>query len=177
MDMVLLTTSKSENSLNAIVDDARLKWRIGESLVAGQLLFDALPERDIADWSLSILELAIKWIPAPRVVLRLARDARQPSFFSPTPRQHFEAIRKLTLKLDRLKSHSPSQECTLNLCYLAENVAKVLANLRSRGAEAEFDDDSGWWIVRCLHECAQCVDSIEFFDECEMLLFGETNQV
>jgi hypothetical protein len=161
---------KSESSMNAL-DDARLKWQKGESLDAGRLLFDAVPNSEITDWSLGILELAIKWIPAPAVVLRLARSGRQPSIFSPTPRQHFDAIRTLTLRLERLKSRSHSQECVSNLCYLAENVAKVLANARSKGDETEFDEDAGWWIIRCLYDCAQCQSSKEFFDECEKLLF------
>ncbi len=174
--MVRLTTLKSESNLNAVVDDARLKWQKGESLIAGRLLFDTVPNGDIANWSLSILELAMKWIPAPSVVLRLLRSERQASFFNPTPRQHFEAIRKVTLKFERLSSRSHSQECVSSLCYLAENVAKVLANARNKGDERDFDEDAGWWIVRCLYECAKCQGSQEFLSECEKLLFEKRTE-
>ncbi len=159
--------------MNAALDDARKQWQAGEPLVAGQLLFEAVPTSNIAEWSLRILDLAMKWIPAPSPVRRLAKIKGRWSLFSPTPRQHFEAIRNLTMKLDALESRSQSEVCISNLCYLAENIAKVLANSRNRSDEPEFDEDSGWWIVSCLYACAKCVGSQQFFDECEQLLFSE----
>lgn len=162
----------SENRMNASLRDARARWRAGEALEAGRLLIETMPDENIVNWSLKILHLGVTWIPAPTAVTRLAEQKRQLGLFRVTPRQHFETIRRLTLKYEASKIRTKTESSILSLCYLAENVAKVLCNSSKTDDELEFDEDSGWWIVRCLYDCAQSVGSNEFFDECEQLLFG-----
>jgi hypothetical protein len=163
------------NDLNVILENAHNKWRAAEPLVAGRILFESIPTENVSEWSLTILKLAMKWIPPPSAVKRLARIDNRWRFFGATPRQHFDSIRKVTLRLESLDDQSQSQVCASNLCYLAENVAKTLANAMRRDRELEFDDDSGWWIVSCLYDCAKSVGNQQFFDECEQLLFGQIN--
>jgi hypothetical protein len=161
------------SDLSSVLEDAFKKWQSAEPLVAGRILFESIPSANIAKWSLSILELASKWIPPPTAVERLIRNKGRWSLFGGTYRQHFEAIRRVTLKLEAMVVQSQSQACLVNLCYLAENVAKAIANSTRGDEELEFDEDSGWWIVSCLYDCAKCVGSRQFFDECEQKLFVE----
>ena len=68
-------------------------------------------------------------------------------------KESFNRIRVLTLSLESASRswERPSNE--LILSYIAENVAKVIYN--ECLSDDAFDEDSGWWIVRCLHDLTQ----------------------
>ena len=173
MELGLEDLAVSNGDFNSVLDDAYKKWQSAEPLVAGRILFESIPPSNIAKWSLSILELASKWIRPPTAVERLIRSNGRQSLFGATYRQHFEAIRRVTLRLEGVLVQNQSQACLVNLCYLAENVAKSISNSTRGDEELEFDEDSGWWIVSCLYDCAKCVGSRQFMDECEERLFRE----
>lgn len=152
-------------------DLAAKYWSSGESLKASQLLYGEVPAADRVSWSFALLELSVRWLNGERMHSNLLDLRDSPSRWV-RARRLFEKIRSRTLRLEGRKSLDDASRALLNVCYLSENVAKVVYN--STNPIDEFDEDAGSWIAHCLWHCTQCCPSPNFKQEAEVLLFGRT---
>ena len=126
-------------------------WLGGDPLKAGELIFESLHADDRPGWAAGILRLVLERTkvrsPAIDHILYVADRARKWK----GAHAAFSAARREVLILDklaRLGGLAEDQKTRLHVLALAELVAKVTYN--AIDPPDEFDEDSGWWIARCL---------------------------
>lgn len=137
-----------------ICDDAVVRayelWENGESFRAAGILFEKLPSALRPIWAARIMRLVHgkSRLRSSRIE-RACQVADSPSEWK-NAHAIFTSLREETLKLDRLRAIGLTEEQELlgNLLSLAELVAKVTYN--ATNPPDQFDDDSGFWIGRCL---------------------------
>ncbi len=142
-----------------VIAQAQAHWGSGRILDAGQLLFDVIPRSKQPAWAAKILSVAAELLgtkePAIDEVLQISRDTNRWR----EGRQVFEQLRWCTLREEGRWFRTNRRKRRLHLLYLAENVAKVTYNA-SLPPDA-FDEDAGWWVVRCFHDCIKILDGKE----------------
>ena len=131
---------------------ARKQWFEGDSLEAGRLLFERIPLGKRAAWACRLLERAVRAVGMSSHLYDELIALPQPEWIK--AKGCFERIRNQTLALESNSYSWRPPSIELILSYIAENVAKVVYN--ECETDDEFDEDSGWWVVRCL---ADLVDS------------------
>jgi hypothetical protein len=123
-----------------------------DPLAAGVAIYSSVPNDRRPEWAANILAACcqrVGTVPKPvQCVIDLASDAKK------WKRAHhaFSGVRQLTLAAEK----KPIQKREHSVLYVAENAAKVIYN--ASGSSAQFDEDSGAWLVRCAKEFADCED-------------------
>ena len=140
------------NSLANAYDE----WRSGDALAAGEAIWIDLEQIKRIDWAKGILaetaRLSRQQFEVIDMLLSLG-DSREELA---TAKSCFSFIRRRVLEVEAKLTKSLTDDCLVRLLYLAENVAKVLYN-ESQPSD-EFDDDVGWWVVKCARDCAEYLD-------------------
>jgi hypothetical protein len=145
------------------LERAAEQWRGGQPLEAGRIIFDNLQPAMRPTWASRILRSVVE---KSRVrfspIEEILRIADNPTEWG---KAHgaFSLLRKSTLNLERLQSKSREETLLLSHLYLAENVAKVIYNA-THPSDA-FDEESGWWIARCLKDVLDLLDDEDFSEE------------
>jgi len=156
-----------------VLEIARHHWDRSEALAAGRLIFESLPPEVRSPWAINILNFVRNAQRLKiRSIERLVGVAFHPENWK-SIKPLFSEIRNETLQLEQRPTRSRDEELVLCQLYLAENVAKVIYN--ATGPMDEFDDDSGWWIAKCL-KC--CVDQVgdEQFAKAAWSVLSDKNQ-
>lgn len=142
-----------------IVIRARRYWSKGQTLRAGILIFENLPNETRPQWASNILRLAVERNGIKsEVIENVISIANSPDEWGKA-HDVFSAVRDKTLQVDQW---GPHPQRTLLQCHLvlAELVAKVTYN--ATNPPDEFDEDSGWWIAPCLKHILDLVDDEAF---------------
>jgi hypothetical protein len=135
-------------------------WQAGKELEAGRAVFEAIPEEARPGWAARILKAVVARTglrsPAIDRIIWVAGDSRT------WLQGHaaFQAARNETLRLDEIPARSPAEELMLHQVVLAELVAKVTYN--ATNPEDGFNEDSGWWIGRCLRDVLEAAGDADF---------------
>ena len=157
---------------NEILSEALALWKKGDALEAGKLIFENLPAETRPQWAARVLRLVVDRTRIKSEPVELAIDiANTPADWG---KAHgaFSTVRKATLNLERQKSLNPRQALLLNQLYLAESVAKVAYN--ATNPWDGFDEDSGWWIARCLKDILDSLNDEKFSASAwAVLAFGD----
>jgi len=139
-----------------LMEEAYKLWSSGNSLEAGRLIYDQIPNDERPSWAAEILDLCrglIPRVPEIDAIHEIASDrSRWPEAF-----ESFRSVRQLTLKAERSSS---IDAVYASILFVTENVAKVTYNA-SHGP-APFDHDAGCWLVCNLHHIADLVGTHEF---------------
>jgi hypothetical protein len=156
------------------VEAIRTLWDSQPELAA-QMIDAAMPDRLRPKWAADILETAtsrLSRVPAAvKKVINLGR-ARPRWWWNPLRGAHaaFVAVRNLTLREERRKSHPPEY---MGVLMVAECAAKVIYNASGAtdfDVPAPFDEDSGEWLIRNLLWLKTQCDSTEFSLQCWSVL-------
>jgi serine/threonine protein kinase len=164
-------------------------WRRGQTLQAGRLIFENLPNKERPKWAARILRLVLaksgvrashfevvfpKWGAKilesilPRIGVRsvlfeqVLHIADDPSQWGQGHRA-FDKLRESRLRLEskrELWGLSKEQELLVRIVALAELLAKVTYN--ATDPPDPFDKDSGWWIAACLRDFVDELGDEEF---------------
>lgn len=135
-------------------------WQKGQTLSAGQLLFDSIPVEARPQWAARVMRVVIDRTGVKSHAIEHAiRIANTPNEWYKA-HDAFSTLRKATLELDDIKPLSMKQSLLLKHLLLAELVAKVTYN--STNPPDDFDADSGWWIAPCLKDILDSVNDEEF---------------
>jgi len=139
-----------------LMEEAYMHWSSGNSIEAGRLIYDQIPNDERPSWAAEILDLCrglIPRVPEIDAIYEIASDrSRWPEAY-----ESFRSVRQLTLDAERSSS---TDSVYAGILFVTENVAKVAYNA-SRGP-APFDHDAGWWLVSNLHHIADLVGTPEF---------------
>lgn len=138
---------------------ARACWAKRQHLEAGQLLFERIPQNDVPSWAARVLQAAIEHSRIQHrlfnVVLECAAD---PAKWD-NGHQVFSKVRKEILKP---KPSTEVQRKTYLLLFVAELVAKLTYNASS--PLGPFDDDTGFWLLKCSVDFAEETRSLTLMD-------------
>jgi hypothetical protein len=136
-------------------------WRDGRTLEAGRLIFENLSPDVRPKWAANILASVVKRTGVKSSPIEhILQIANHPSEWN-KGHDAFSSARRLTLELDRLGERRSAEQTLLRrLLFLAELVAKVTYN--ATNPTDEFDEDSGWWIARCLKDVLELLGDDEF---------------
>lgn len=134
-------------------------WSSGNSLLAGRMIFESIPNHLRPKWAAGILRLILarSGIQSP-LFDKVIRTAENPAVWVNGHRV-FSAVRDEVLKYDLPRQHGLLY---YTLC-LAELVAKVTYN--ATNPPDEFDEDSGWYIVPTVRGFVDRVWSDEDFSK------------
>lgn len=135
---------------SSVLTLAKKQWFEGDSLEAGRLLFERIPPGKRAAWACRLLEMAVRAVGMSSHLYDELIALPQPEWIN--AKECFERIRNQTLALESSTYSWRPSSIELSLSYIAECVAKVVYN--ECETDDEFDEDSGWWIVRCLADLA-----------------------
>lgn len=129
----------------------------GEYLRVGKLICDR--NKASAEWASGVLSRAKQIAGASEPPVNAILDAIVDAGIHRTSgsKELFRKLRKQTHRFDEMVDWTKVQSVMHSLCILGENVAKVVAN---EVDGAEFDEDSGHWIVWNVYEivCALGID-------------------
>jgi hypothetical protein len=139
-----------------LMDDAYRRWSSGDTLKAGRLIYEQLPNDRRPLWAASILNLCRSLIQRVSEIDAVHEIASNPSRWKEA-HAAFWPIRDLTLKAERSNSTDPVYEGVL---HVTENTAKVTYN--ASGEPIPFDEDAGWWLVSNLRYLIDKVNDAEF---------------
>jgi hypothetical protein len=147
---------KNKQALAKATED----WEAGRTEQAGRLIFENIPVDDRVPWASSILEFVVNRtglkIPAIDDCLSVAK---RPVKWTKA-KEIFNALRAVTLQLEKTKSRTKQQDIRLGQVLLAELVAKIIYN--ETDPLGPFDEDSGWWIAPNLKYCLDLIGDDEF---------------
>lgn len=138
----------------------------GESLQAGRIVFQSIESANRPAWSASILESVAR---RNRLALReylydieQVIDTARNSQLWPQSHVLFCRIRQHIIDLEKRDRGHCTQfiECAL---LLAELVAKISYN--ETDPVDPFDDDTGWWIVKVVHDMETLLRDKEYMDQ------------
>lgn len=123
-------------------------WQAGETVEAGRVIFERVPEDARPAWAAGILRAII----ARTGISSAAIEGVLQVVAGPWSQAHqaFDAARDESFKLEKVSGALPTERLPLRVVLLAELVAKVTYNATK--PDDEFDEDSGWWIGSCLRE-------------------------
>jgi hypothetical protein len=139
--------------------DALDFWRKGCFLDAGRLVFEALASENRPIWCCDVLRFAAAKLGAPvPIAERVLEAGTKPSEW-PEAKALFSEVRQETINLEGMQRLSRNERATLRLLYLTELVAKVLYNCTD--PLDPFDEDSGWWIAKCLKEFLESFEGVD----------------
>jgi hypothetical protein len=128
--------------------NAHEMWRSGQSLTAGEIVFNSVREEERPRWAACVLEYALQLSGVSDAelqdVIAMANDRTRWK----DGHLKFNAIRKSTIKLDSRLIRTKAVNTRNAIYCLAELVLKVTYNATS--PSDEFDEDSGAWVLACL---------------------------
>lgn len=139
---------------------ARSLWNEGQTLEAGELIFESLPTEIRTQWANNILRLVVERTGIKSAAIESVISIADCPDDWGKAHDAFSAVRAKALKLEGPAALNPQQTLLLHDLYLAELVAKVTYN--ATNPPDEFDEDSGWWIARCLKDILNLVNDKTF---------------
>lgn len=142
-----------------LLSEAMREWNAARPLEAGNLICEHLQPRERPGWAAGALELVCRRfspVAAVETVLRLAHD---PSRWR-EGHAAFQAVRRLTLQVERCVTSEAIDPQQYAFLLLAENTAKVTYN--ASGAPCPFDLISGARVAAHLHRLADLANEPEF---------------
>jgi len=138
-------------------------WTSGDELIAGQELYDSIPNDNRPLWVAAILAFSIKEsaldLAPVNDVLDIAQDERRWR----EAHQAFGAVRDLTLKTESGRYSATY----VALLFVAEIAAKVTYN--ASGEPAPFDEDSGAWMAKNFRHFATVCEGANESDAWKLL--------
>jgi len=150
---------------------ARERWRKGQTLDAGQLIFNSIPIETRPQWAARVLRLVVdRTAVKSHAIEHAIRIANAPDKWGKA-HDAFSTLRDATLELEDQRSLGIKQTLLLKHLLLAELVAKVTYN--STNPPDEFDEDSGWWIAPCLRDILDSLNDEQFSNAAWSVLVGE----
>jgi hypothetical protein len=139
-----------------IIIEASKRWSSGQTLEAGRILYEYLPNNQRPLWAARILAHCLQLIRSVREIDTIYEIAMDKTRWKEA-HEAFGALRELTLKAERSKSN---YEIYAGILSLAENTAKVAYN--ASGEAAPFDHNAGWRIISNLRHIVDKVKDVEF---------------
>jgi len=130
--------------------EAAKHWNEGNTLEAGKIIFENLPNDKRPVWAAQILKFAVDNSGTRnKEIDRVLDIAATPKEWK-SAKNAFSKIRDLTLDIDKKRNRGlrKEQEVLGWVLALAELVAKVTYN--ATDPIDEFDEDSGWWVAQIL---------------------------
>jgi hypothetical protein len=139
-------------SRTKLLERAAKLYQSGQTLQAGEIIFEDVPVEARPAWAARILRLALvkSGLEFAARYSQVLHDADNPRLWADGHRA-FDTLRRRVLELERCGESGPltgEQRLEAHLLGLAELVAKVTYN--AANPDGPFDEDSGWWITRDL---------------------------
>jgi len=135
-------------------------WRANRSLEAGKLIFENLPKNAGPTWAAKVLRLVSERTGVHSTAIDDVLSLSSHPAKWKTAHDVFSQVRAATLELEKLPVKSPPETLLLHVTMLAELVAKVTYN--ATNPSDEFDEDSGWWIAKCLKDLLDLLGDEQF---------------